>query len=133
MTMRIKPLVWEEDGKFSLLGRGFGGYTTSISFREDGRFKIDLHGIGVLRPTLAMAKELLEDEYQEYMAPAFDTTPTAQLSVALQVPEVAALVEAAKPFAQVRIKNGVSQAGDIGRTDVTNLRAALAAVKGGDA
>lgn len=42
---------------------------------------------------------------------------------------IARLVEAAKPFAQVRIKDGVSQAGDIGRTDVTNIRAALAAAK----
>ena len=42
---------------------------------------------------------------------------------------IAQLVEAAKPFAQVKIKGGVSQAGDIGRTDVTNIRAALAAAR----
>jgi hypothetical protein len=95
MTVRIKPLVWEENGKFSLLGRGFAGYTTSIYFREDGRFKIDLRGIGVLRPTLAMAKELLEDEYQEFMAPAFEViAPTDQLSAAMALPEVRALVDA---------------------------------------
>jgi hypothetical protein len=50
---------------------------------------------------------------------------------ALELPEIKALVEAAKPFSTVTIKNGVSGAGDIGRTDVTNIRAALAALKGG--
>ena len=67
MTHHIKPLVWEESGKFNLIGRGFADYATRISFREDGRFKIELHGIGVLRPTLEMAKELLEAEYQEWL------------------------------------------------------------------
>lgn len=56
--------------------------------------------------------------------------PTAQLAAALQVPEVAALVDAAVPFAQVIIRNGMPTAGSIGRTDVTNIRAALAALKG---
>ena len=94
MTHRIKPLVWEESGKFSLIGRGFAGYATRISFREDGRFKIELHGIGVLRPTLEMAKELLEAEYQEWLSAAIE--PTDPLADAMELPEIKALVDAAK-------------------------------------
>jgi len=60
-------------------------------------------------------------------SPARTRSARHQLAAAMRLPEIKALVAAAKPFAQVRIKDGVSQAGDIGRTDVTNIRAALAA------
>jgi hypothetical protein len=59
--------------------------------------------------------------------------PKPTLADALELPEIKALVEAARPFSQVTIRNGVSGAGQIGRTDVTNIRAALATLqtKGG--
>ncbi len=44
--------------------------------------------------------------------------------------KLAKLARAAKPFAAIKIKDGRSQPGEIGRTDVTNLRAALAELKG---
>ena len=44
--------------------------------------------------------------------------------------KLAKLSRAAKPFAAIKIKDGRSQAGEIGRTDVTNLRAALAELRG---
>ena len=44
--------------------------------------------------------------------------------------KLAKLARAAKPFAAIKIKDGRSQPGEIGRTDVTNLRAALAEPKG---
>ena len=40
------------------------------------------------------------------------------------------LSRAARPFSAIKIKDGMSQPGEIGRTDVTNLRAALAELKG---
>jgi hypothetical protein len=43
--------------------------------------------------------------------------------------KLAKLAGAAKPFAAIKIKDGRSQPGEIGRTDVTNLRAALAELK----
>jgi hypothetical protein len=46
--------------------------------------------------------------------------------------KLAKLARAAKPFAAIKIKDGRSQPGEIGRTDVTNLRAALAELKGED-
>ena len=55
--------------------------------------------------------------------------PKPTLADALELPEIKALVEAARPFSQVTIRNGVSGAGQIGRTDVTNIRAALAALQ----
>lgn len=73
-VQRVKPLAWEQTDKFSIWGSGFGGYRTCIYCREDGKFKITLYGIGVTRPSLVMAKELLENEYQEYIAPAFYST-----------------------------------------------------------
>jgi len=47
--------------------------------------------------------------------------------------KLAKLARAAKPFSAIKIKDGMSQPGEIGRTDVTNLRTALAELKGGDA
>jgi len=44
--------------------------------------------------------------------------------------KLAKLARAAKPFAAIKIKDGRSQPGEIGRTDVTNLRAALVELKG---
>lgn len=44
--------------------------------------------------------------------------------------KLAKLARAAKPFAAIKIKDGRSQAGEIGRTDVTKLRAALGELKG---
>jgi hypothetical protein len=44
--------------------------------------------------------------------------------------KLAKLALAAKPFAAIKIKDGRSQPGEIGRTDVTNIRAALAELKG---
>jgi hypothetical protein len=46
--------------------------------------------------------------------------------------KLAKLERAAKPFAAIKIKDGMSQPGEIGRTDVTNIRAAIAELKGQD-
>ena len=46
--------------------------------------------------------------------------------------KLAKLIEASKPFAAIKIKDGRSQPGEIGRTDVTNIRAALAELTGGE-
>ena len=45
--------------------------------------------------------------------------------------KLAKLERAAKPFAAIKIKDGMSRPGEIGRTDVTNIRAALAELTGG--
>ena len=44
--------------------------------------------------------------------------------------KLATLVKAARPFAQIVIRNGLPRPGEIGRTDVTNIRAALAYIEG---
>jgi hypothetical protein len=41
------------------------------------------------------------------------------------------LAKAARPFAEIVIRNGLPRPGEIGRTDVTNIRAALAYIEGG--
>jgi hypothetical protein len=44
--------------------------------------------------------------------------------------KLATLAKAARPFAQIVIRNGLPRPGEIGRTDVTNIRAALAYIEG---
>jgi hypothetical protein len=44
--------------------------------------------------------------------------------------KLASMARVAKPFSVIKIKNGMSQPGEIGKTDVTNLRATLAELKG---
>jgi hypothetical protein len=44
--------------------------------------------------------------------------------------KLASMARVAKPFSVIKIKNGMSQPGEIGKTDVTNLRAILAEIKG---
>lgn len=53
-------------------------------------------------------------------------TDAELLAAAMQLPEVQALIESATPFSQAVIRNGIPVAGSIGRTDVTNIRAAIA-------
>jgi len=53
-------------------------------------------------------------------------TDAELLAAAMRLPQVRALIEAATPFSQAVIRNGVPVAGAIGRTDITNIRAALA-------
>ena len=62
-------------------------------------------------------------ERDETFALMLDRAQTAEA-------KLAKLAHAAKPFAAIKIKDGRSQAGEIGRTDVTNIRATLAELKG---
>ncbi len=72
-----------------------------------------------------------------YMVGAVELIPAGTMDEAADRIEeldakLAKLAHAAKSFAAIKIKDGRSQPGEIGRTDVTNLRAALAELKGED-
>ena len=66
--------------------------------------------------------------------PKYVSEPPVEYVRAARIEELEAklakLARAAKPFAAIKIKDGRSQVGEIGRTDVTNLRAALGELKG---
>jgi len=72
-------------------------------------------------------KEVVADPYGAWDAIQKQADRIEELEAKL-----AKLARAAKPFAAIKIKDGRSQPGEIGRTDVTNLRAALAELKGED-
>lgn len=77
-----------------------------------------------------------EDQHHRSLAKAIRAMPPTftdaeLLAAARLLPEVRALIEAATPFSQAVIRNGVPVAGAIGRTDITNIRAALAPFKKG--
>ena len=78
-----------------------------------------------------------EDLVKRLREPAFGTEKTERKlmdQAADRIEELEAtlakLERAAKPFAAIKIKDGMSQPGEIGRTDVTNIRAAIAELKG---
>ena len=111
MTHRIKPLVWEKNGDFSFLGRGFGGCITIM---------IDLRSLGGSQAALELAKARHEAEYQEWLSAALE--PTDPLADAMKLPEIKALVAAATN--QLHYMDMCGDKGDNER----NLRAALAAL-----
>jgi hypothetical protein len=78
-------------------------------------------------------KELEEDNKRLRLEVlhANDTADVAINQVRILSGNVAKLIKASKPFAAIKIKDGMSQPGEIGRTDVTNIRAALAELAGG--
>ena len=86
--------------------------------------RVDLHRIEELEAKLATC-EKYRDAYDKMGR--IGTEAYRDLEAKL-----AKLAHAAKPFAAIKIKDGRSQAGEIGRTDVTNIRAALAELKGQD-
>lgn len=79
-------------------------------------------------------KELEEDNKRLLLEVihANDAADVAINQVRILCRNMAKLIEASKPFAAIKIKDGRSQPGEIGRTDVTNIRAALAELTGGE-
>ena len=69
-------------------------------------------------------------DYKELYEAAKRDAEEAEAYAAELEGKLAKLERAAKPFAAIKIKDGMSQPGEIGRTDVTNIRAALAELKG---
>lgn len=81
--------------------------------------------------TLCKLVEDLSEGRETYVHEYVDATLAAVDLIEDLEAKLAKLERAAKPFAAIKIKDGMSQPGEIGRTDVTNIRAALAELKGG--
>jgi hypothetical protein len=131
MGVKVKPLEWARSKVFkSYVSQE--GYTVQQEYDANGTRSWAMGRDGVLICDYASYEEALaaaQADYEARILAALTPQPAPTLRDALELPEIRALVDAARPFSQVTIRNGVSGAGQIGRTDVTNIRAALEALQ----
>ena len=123
---RVKPLVWSDDPSSALDCAWIDDFGLYQITDEDVLFVGHNH-VGRQYPTIADAKAAAQADYEARILAAIDVQPiTAQ--EAARVPEVAALIEAAK-----KVHNSYWDSSDGVITGMCDLDKALRAIAGGDA